>query len=106
MVRDGDVLWVNGPLGQSALRELPRYPGAESAEAEGALVAPLPGKVIRLAVGEGDDVEAGQVVAVLEAMKMEHELTAPAAGALSELRVTEGDQVDSGAVLGVIEASA
>jgi propionyl-CoA carboxylase alpha chain len=105
VARDGDTHWVNSPLGQSGLRELPRYPGAEESEAEGALVAPMPGRVIKLAVGEGDDVEAGQVIAVLEAMKMEHELTAPAAGALAELRVAVGDQVDSGAIVGVIEAA-
>jgi propionyl-CoA carboxylase alpha chain len=100
--RDG-VAYVTGPAGTVALPELPRYPADEEAEAEGALVAPMPGKVIRLAVAEGDAVERGDVVAVLEAMKMEHELTAAASGSVVELRVGEGDQVDSGTVIGVIE---
>ncbi len=94
---------VNGPLGQSSLRELPRFPTGEEALGEGALVAPMPGKVIKLAVQQGDEVAAGDILIVLEAMKMEHELTAPAAGVLSELRVAEGDQVEAGAPLAVIE---
>jgi biotin carboxyl carrier protein len=63
----------------------------------------MPGKVIKLAVAEGAEVAAGDVLVVLEAMKMEHELLAPAAGTVSELLVAEGDQVDAGAALAVIE---
>ena len=66
-------------------------------------MAPMPGKVIKLAAEEGASVEAGDVLIVLEAMKMEHELTAPTAGTLIELRVAEGDQVEAGAALAVIE---
>ena len=103
--RRGHVHHVNGPDGQLDLRELPRYPGAEGALAEGALVAPMPGRVIRLAVTEGAAVEAGSVVAVLEAMKMEHELLAPAAGTVAAVHVAEGDQVEAGAALAVIDPS-
>ncbi|HET6831343.1 MAG TPA: biotin carboxylase N-terminal domain-containing protein [Solirubrobacterales bacterium] len=101
--RSGGAHHVNGPDGQLDLRELPRYPGAGDALAEGALVAPMPGRVIRLAVTEGAAVEEGAVVAVLEAMKMEHELLAPSAGTVAELHVAEGDQVDAGAPLAVID---
>jgi len=101
--RSGDAHHVNGPGGQLDLRELPRHPGAGEALAEGALVAPMPGKVIRLAVDAGAQVEAGDVVVVLEAMKMEHELLAPAAGTVAELMVAEDDQVDAGAPLAVID---
>ena len=101
--RSGDVHHVNGPLGQSSLRELPRFPRGDEALGEGALVAPMPGKVIKVAAEAGASVEVGDVLIVLEAMKMEHELTAPAAGTLSELRVAEGDQVEAGAALAVIE---
>jgi len=103
--RRGHVHHVNGPDGQLDLDELPRYPGSEGALAEGALVAPMPGRVIRLAVTEGAAVEAGSVVAVLEAMKMEHELLAPAAGTVAAVHVAEGDQVDAGAALAVIDPS-
>lgn len=100
--RSAGVHHVNSALGQSSLRELPRFPTGEESLGEGALVAPMPGKVIKLAVSEGSEVEAGDVLVVLEAMKMEHELTAPAAGTVGELRVAEGDQVESGAPLAVV----
>ena len=99
--RDG-VTYVGSAGGTATLPELPRYPSDEEVAGEGALVAPMPGRVIRLDRAEGDAVERGDVIAVLEAMKMEHELAAPAAGTLTELRVGEGDQVESGAVIGVI----
>ena len=103
--RRNGVTYVSTAAGTAALPELARYPEDEEADAEGALVAPMPGKVIRLVTAAGEAVERGDVIAVLEAMKMEHELTAPAAGTLAELRVSEGDQVDSGAVIGVIETA-
>jgi acetyl/propionyl-CoA carboxylase alpha subunit len=93
---------VNGPDGQVNLCELPRYPSGEESLGEGALVAPMPGKVIKLAVAEGATVAAGDVLVVLEAMKMEHELVAPADGTVSELRVAEGDQVDAGSPIAII----
>ena len=101
--RSGGHHHVNSPLGQSSLRELPRFSAGEEALGEGALVAPMPGKVIKLAVATGSEVEAGDVLVVLEAMKMEHELTAPTAGTVGELRVAEGDQVEAGAPLAVVE---
>jgi propionyl-CoA carboxylase alpha chain len=103
--RDG-VAYVSSSVGTATLPELPRFPGDAEEAGEGALVAPMPGRVIRLDRAEGEAVARGEVIAVLEAMKMEHELTAPAAGTLAELRVGEGDQVESGAVIGVIEAPA
>ncbi len=103
--RSGGFAYVSGPEGTAALWELPRYPSEEDAAGEGALVAPMPGRVIRLARAAGEPVERGDVIAVLEAMKMEHELAAPAAGTLSELRVGEGEQVESGAVIGIIDAA-
>ena len=91
------------PTARSSLRELPRFPSGEGALAEGALIAPMPGKVLELAVAEGATVGSGDVLIVLEAMKMEHELLAPAAGTVTELRVAEGDPVDAGAALAVME---
>jgi propionyl-CoA carboxylase alpha chain len=103
--RTAERVDVFSPLGHTPLRELPRHPGAEGAEAEGALVAPMPGRVLRLGVAAGEEVGEGALVAVLEAMKMEHELIAPSAGKVAELRVAEGDQVEAGTVLAVIEAA-
>lgn len=81
-----------------------RGTGAASA-ADGAILAPMPGKVIALDVAEGDTVTAGQRLMVLEAMKMEHALTAPFDGTVTELNASEGAQVQVEAVLCVVEPS-
>jgi len=73
---------------------------------EGRLVAPMPAKVIRVAVAPGDRVARGDVLLVLEAMKMEHSMTAPADGVVATLAVAEGDLVEEGAVLAVLEPTA
>jgi 3-methylcrotonyl-CoA carboxylase alpha subunit len=65
----------------------------------GRLSAPMPGKVVSFAVQAGDKVKPGQVLAVMEAMKMEHTLTAPAEGEVLELLYAPGDQVTEGAEL-------
>lgn len=65
----------------------------------GGLTAPMPGKVINILVKAGDKVEAGDVLLVMEAMKMEHTITADAAGTVEELFFAVGDQVTEGAAL-------
>ena len=74
--------------------------------AAGSALAPMPGTVVRVAVAAGDRVEAGQVLVVLEAMKMEHAVHAGAPGTVSEVDVTEGDQVETGRLLVVVEPDA
>jgi pyruvate carboxylase len=59
----------------------------------------MPGTVIRVLVGEGDEVEPRQPLLVLEAMKMETPLLSPYAAVVRRVRVAEGDQVTGGAVL-------
>ena len=61
--------------------------------------APMPGRVTALAVAEGDAVEEGARLAVMEAMKMEHVLRAPRAGTVAEIGADAGDQVEAGALL-------
>ena len=63
------------------------------------LTAPMPGAVIRVMVSEGDTVEEGQRLLVLEAMKMEHTMTAPASGIVKKLPFKVGAVVPLGAVL-------
>ena len=84
----------------------PRFaiPGSELPT--GGLVAPMPGSVIELRCAVGDTVEAGQVLVVLEAMKMEHHITAPFNGTVTELPIAVGDQVENGALLLTIEEPA
>ena len=73
--------------------------GAAELGAEGMLTAPMPGKVARLLVAPGDAVGRGQLVAVLEAMKMEHRLLAPRDGRVGAVHVVEGEQVEEGTLL-------
>lgn len=72
---------------------------------EGQLFAPMPGKILQVIVSEGDEVEQGEPVAILEAMKMENELKAPMAGVVSTVAVTEGDSLEKNALILEIEAS-
>jgi biotin carboxyl carrier protein len=67
------------------------------------LVAPMPGKVVRVLVKSGDSVAARQPVVVVEAMKMENELRASRVGTVAEIHVHEGMSVDAGALLLVIQ---
>ena len=75
-----------------------------AASGEGAVKAPLPGKIIDLRVKAGDKVSKGQALLVLEAMKMEHTLAAPAEGTVKTVRYAVGEQVVEGAELVEFEA--
>ena len=101
---DGAGVWVyvDGPDGSSALREVPRFPDPTEAVAAGSLLAPMPGSVLRVLAEAGAEVTAGQPLIVLEAMKMEHTIAAPRTGTLTELPVLAGAQVDTGQVLAVV----
>jgi len=70
----------------------------------GVIESPMPGKVLKFLVAEGDAVTEGQGVVVVEAMKMENELKASIDGVVTSLKVGEGDTVDAGAILATIEA--
>ena len=67
------------------------------------VMAPMPGKVVRVLVKPGDDVKARQGLVVVEAMKMENELRAARDGRVRDVAVTEGQSVDAGALLLVVE---
>jgi len=67
------------------------------------ILAPMPGKIVRLLVAPGDSVEAGQGIIVIEAMKMQNELKARRGGRVVALPVREGETVAAGAVLATFE---
>ena len=94
---------VHGPAGDAEIEELPRLPIPGALDIKGGLTAPMPGNVLATHVGVGDSVRAGQLLLVLEAMKMQHRITAPFDGSVAELHVAEGDQVDNGALLVMLE---
>lgn len=74
--------------------------GGEGAGARGARIKPpMPGKIVTVAVNEGDEVKAGQVLVILEAMKMQNEIAAPAAGTVKKVHVKPGQNVEGKDVL-------
>jgi propionyl-CoA carboxylase alpha chain len=101
--RSTDRLHLTGPGGGVELTIVPRFHVPEPELPGGALAAPMPGKVLEVRVTTGQRVTAGQVVLVLEAMKMENHLSAAEEGTVTEVRVQAGDQVDKDMLLLVIE---
>ncbi|HKD01435.1 MAG TPA: biotin/lipoyl-containing protein [Terriglobales bacterium] len=100
-------LWV-GPVRYAAELRDPR--SLRSRKGTGAdekgprkLVAPMPGKVVRLLVAEKARVEAGQGILVVEAMKMQNEIKSPRAGIVQKLVAAEGGAVNAGDVLAIVE---
>ena len=103
VLRHGDRVWVQGPDGDAALTAVPRFPVAEAGAVAGGLAAPMPGTVIAVQVSPGDTVTAGDLLMIVEAMKMEHRIIAPHAGTVTEVRARRGDQVAGGDLLAVLE---
>ena len=103
--RGAYTLWVDGfRFEGEALDERTRAIRditAETSKSTGpaALVAPMPGLIVRVSVAPGDAVQAGQGLVVMEAMKMENELRAPAAGKVKNVLVEPGKAVEKGTVL-------
>jgi biotin carboxyl carrier protein len=67
------------------------------------ITAPMPGKVVRVLVREGDEIEIGAGVAVVEAMKMQNEIKSPKKGTVQKILVSEGAAVNAGDVLAIVE---
>ncbi len=96
-------VYLDGPDGASAWTHPPRFTDPAQAVAAGSLLAPMPGSVVSVAVEVGAPVTAGQVLLVMEAMKMQHTVAAPADGTVTELPVQAGAQVAAGQLLAVVE---
>ncbi|MBI4264600.1 MAG: biotin/lipoyl-binding protein [Acidobacteria bacterium] len=77
--------------------------GLGGAQGEQRVLAPMPGKVVRVLVAPGDEVKVRQGLVVVEAMKMESEIGSPKAGRVKEIAVKEGMSVEAGRVLAVVE---
>jgi len=76
--------------------------GALEVEGRQQILAPMPGKVVRVLVQQGDTVDAGRGLLVVEAMKMQNEVRSPKTGTVERLLVTEGQAVNAGEVLAVV----
>ena len=101
-VKFGNRWYVDIPAGSLNFVEKSRFPEPDSTDVEGGLTAPMPGKILAINISEGDSVETGQLLVLMEAMKMEHQIVAAFDGSVSEVRVAVGDQVDNGELLVVI----
>lgn len=77
---------------------------AQADDTSGGLTAPMPGKILSVAVATGDTVQQGQALVVMEAMKMEHTIEAPHDGVVQEIFYAVGDQVTEGVTLIALEA--
>ncbi len=82
--------------------EVSLMPSPDGTEGRQQIVAPMPGKVVRLLVKAGDRVEAGQGLLVVEAMKMQNEIRSPKGGTVERVLTGEGQSVNAGEVLCVI----
>ena len=103
VTRVGSTSFVHSPWGDEVLVEAPRFPAPQDSALKGGFIAPMPGKVVKVNVKAGDAVKAGQVLLVLEAMKMEQATRSPTDGVVKSVPVREGDQVTAGQVLVTLE---
>ncbi len=104
-VEDGNVLLDRQALDLEVRRAKPELvrAGGAGRRADGKVKPPMPGKVVELHVKEGDRVEEGNVLLVLEAMKMQNDLKSPASGIVSRVHVSAGANVEATTVLVEIE---
>ncbi len=106
VARDGERVFVGRAGRVFEVRREPARPagrpGSESADHGTGLAAPMPGRIRKILVSPGDRIERGQVILVLEAMKMEHAIRAPRDGTVTRLDFAAGDLVEAGAVLAEI----
>lgn len=103
---DGWAVTIGGRrylLEVSDPRRLKRRRDALYGEGRQRVVSPMPGKIVRVLVTQGDEVEAGQGLLVVEAMKMQNELKAPRAGRVAAVAAQVGAAVSAGEVLAVLD---
>ena len=106
---DGDRAYVDGIArviateGLEERGEVTGFPPPPGLDGEGNITAIMPGLIIRVVAAAGDEVKSGDVVVVLEAMKMENDICSPKDGVVKEIRVKAGDSVQHNQVLAMIE---
>ncbi len=101
---DRPLLLTRSPAGSLSWKQAPRFVDHEADEAaSGGPICPLPGTVIAVHVEPGQAVGEGDLLMVVEAMKMEHKITAHAAAIVADVRFAAGDRVDQGDLLVTFE---
>ena len=104
----GDLhVWVGNTRFAVELRDprslRSRNRGAVDEKGPRKILAPMPGRIVRLLVGENSEVEAGQGILVVEAMKMQNEIKSPRKGVVKKLSATPGASVNPGDILAIVE---
>jgi biotin carboxyl carrier protein len=103
----GTNIWVGATLYAAQIRDprslLRRRNGVGDDQSPKKLVAPMPGKVVRILAREMMEVEAGQGILIVEAMKMQNEIKSPKKGIVQKLLAAEGSNVNAGDVLAIVE---
>ena len=93
----GDVWWVHIDGHIFCIEKTEA--GSVDGDSDGGMTAPMPGKILEVKVADGQTVEAGELLLVMEAMKMEHRIVAPTDGVVTKVNFSMGDQVQQGDVL-------
>jgi len=94
-----DELYVHSSLGARVIKRPPRHPMRQSSSEQGSANSPMPGKVLKILVGVGQKVSAGDPLIILEAMKMEHTMRAVVDGVVESILVGNGEVVAPGQLL-------
>lgn len=103
VVKEIKIESLDAPLPLPAIEMKPAEATAEASDNNGAITSPMQGTILKVNVKVGDAVKKGDVVAVLEAMKMENDIVAHSAGTVKAVYAQKGKNVDANAVLAVIE---
>ena len=93
----GDVWWVHIDGHIFCIEKTEA--GSVDGDSDGGMTAPMPGKILEVKVADGQTVEAGELLLVMEAMKMEHRIVAPTDGVVAKVNFSMGDQVQQGDIL-------
>ena len=97
--RIGDTWWVHYQGRVTTWSEMNLASNTNQIEEVGSLIAPMPGKIMKLCVTEGEIVSSGQELLYMEAMKMEHKIASPINGTVTKIHFNEGQQVEQGSLL-------
>jgi biotin carboxyl carrier protein len=104
---DGVRIWINGESYSAEVSDPRSFRGrkkrSESEAGPRKLIAPMPGKVVRVLVSNSAEVEAGQGILVIEAMKMQNEIRSPKKGRVQKIAVQSGASVNAGDLLAIVE---
>ncbi len=90
------------PVAAAAAAPAPAAPAAPAAAGSIEVAAPMPGKILNVKAGVGTAVKKGDVILILEAMKMENDVVAPEDGTVASINVSAGDAVEAGDVLATL----